>query len=108
MAESYFSTIEIAALILAIVTIVSTLIFWLLPMVKTRAGSEIGVIGDGDACVARLEELGLSKKQARMLKEQLNGDLDQPLVDILRDAGNRQLLINLLEELQTSERSGDD
>ncbi len=108
VAESYFSTIEIAALILAVVSIVSMVIFWQLQMVKRDPRSEIGALGEGETCVSKLEELGLSKKQALLLNKRLNGNLDQPLVDLLIDAGNRQLLINVLEELQTPQESGDD
>lgn len=108
VAESYFSTIEIAALSLAMVSIASMLMFWLLQMVKKNPRSEIGVSGNGDVRVSRLEELGLSKKQALLLNKQLNGNLDQPLVDLLSDVENRQLLINLLEEIQSPEETGDD
>ena len=104
----YFSAIQIAALILAIISILASLAFFLFPKIKQDPRLKTDVRGDVEVGSARLEKLGLSKKQAEALSSELKGRLDQSLIATLGDGVDRQHFIDVLEQNRTSQDSGAD
>lgn len=102
----YFDTIQIAALVLAIISILATPEYLLFPVVKRDPRLKIGLGGGVEEGSARLEKLGLSKEQAKTLSSALKGRLDQSLIATLGDGVDRQHFFAVLEQIRTSQDAG--
>ena len=105
---SYFSAIQIAAVVLAIVGILATTVFLLLSRVKQDPRLKNDPAGETVAGLAFLESLEPCNEPAKSLNSVLKGRLDQSLIDILGDEVDRHLFFDVLEHIGTSQDSGVD
>ena len=104
----YFSAIQIAALVLAIISIFATIALLLFPWIKRNPRLKTGSRSEVEEGVGRLENLGLSNEQAKILNGVLKGRLDQSIIGITADGVDRQLFYDVLEHIATSQDSGVD
>ena len=100
---SPLSAIYIAGLVLSIVGLISSMLFWLFNIRKSKTNLDGELSQDEATAVVDFFRFEAGDKRAKLLIESLGPDLNKPLGDCLANPNKTRDLLAKIENLQTQE-----